>query len=154
MATGQVDIILVTPEGKRITASQVLVDVPEIDFATFAKYEDQSGFITYPFDFDWSASTGKIRIFKADLNAMNLVAGKSKIIIYKTAGITGQIQVNHCNWGSITTIADWDGSVEKMEYVIDSAFLDAVNSQSDGWSDTALILQGDLKGVQKMTILP
>ena len=154
MATGQVDIILVTPEGKRITANKVLVDVPEIDFATFAKYEDQSGFITYPFDFDWSASTGKIRIFKADLNAMNLVAGKSKIIIYKTAGITGQIQVNHCNWGSITTIADWDGSVEKMEYVIDSAFLDAVNSQSDGWSDTALILQGDLKGVQKMTILP
>lgn len=62
--------------------------------------------------------------------------------------------VNNCNWGAITTIADWDGSVERIEYLIDQPFIDAVFGQSDGWSDMALILQGDMKGVLKMTILP
>lgn len=154
MATGEVDVVFVTPEGKRIVAGKTVVDVPEIDFATFAKYEDQSSLISYPFNFDWSDSKGKIRIFKADLAAIGLTAGQSKIIVYKPAGVTGQIQVNHCNWGSLTTIADWDGSAERIEYVIDQAFIDAVEGQNDGWSDTALILQGDMKGVTKMTILP
>ena len=97
---------------------------------------------------------GKMRVFHTDLQAMNLQAGKSKIIVYKTAGITGQIQINNANWGGIYTIADWDGSVERMEWVVDDAFMDAVNNIADGWSDTALILQGDLQGVKKMTILP
>ena len=97
---------------------------------------------------------GKMRVFKTDLKAMNLQAGKSKIIVYKTAGITGQIQINNANWGSIYTIADWDGSAERIEWVVDDAFIDAINNIQDGWSDTALILQGDLQGVKKMTILP
>lgn len=154
MATGEIEVVFITPEGKRIVAGKTVVDVAEVDFATFAKYEDQSGFITYPFNFDWSDSKGKIRIFKADLAAIGLTAGKSKIIVYKPAGVTGQIQVNNCNWVGITTIADWEGTAEVLEYVIDQAFIDAVEGQSDGWSDTALILQGDMKGVTKMTILP
>ena len=154
MTTGEVQIVFVTPDGTRIEAGKTVVDVPEIDFATFAKDEQQTALVTWPFNFSWGDSMGKMRVFKTDLKAMNLQAGKSKIIVYKTAGITGQIQINNANWGSIYTIADWDGSVERMEWVVDDAFMDAVNNIADGWSDTALILQGDLQGVKKMTILP
>lgn len=154
MATGEVEITFVTPDGARIVAGKTVVDVPEIDFATFAKDEQQTGLVSWPFNFSWGDSSGKMRVFKTDLKAMNLQAGKSKIIVYKTAGITGQIQINNANWGGIYTIADWDGSVERMEWVVDDAFMDAVNNIADGWSDTALILQGDLAGVKKMTILP
>lgn len=154
MPTGEVQIVFVTPDGTRIEAGKTVVDVPEIDFATFAKDEQQTGYVTWPFNFSWGDSMGKMRIFRTDLQAMNLQAGKSKIIVYKTAGITGQIQVNNANWGGITTIADWDGSAERIEWVVDDAFIDAINNIQDGWSDTALILQGDLQGVKKMTILP
>ena len=154
MTTGEVQIVFVTPEGTRIEAGKTVVDVPEIDFATFAKDEQQTGYVTWPFNFSWGDSMGKMRVFRKDLQAMNLQAGKSKIIVYKTAGITGQIQVNNANWGGITTIADWDGSAERIEWVVDDAFIDAINNIQDGWSDTALILQGDLQGVKKMTILP
>ena len=154
MATGEVEINFVTPDGTKVVAGKIVVDVPEIDFATFAKDEQQTGFVSWPFNFSWGDSAGKMRIFRADLLAMNLQSGKSKIIVYKTAGVTGQIQVNNANWGGITTIADWDGSAERIEWVVDDTFIDAINNVFDGWSDTALILQGDLAGVQKMTILP
>ena len=154
MATGEVEINFVTPDGTKVVAGKIVVDVPKIDFATFAKDEQQTGFVSWPFNFSWGDSAGKMRIFRADLLAMNLQSGKSKIIVYKTAGVTGQIQVNNANWGSITTIADWDGSAERIEWIVDDTFIDAINNVFDGWSDTALILQGDLAGVQKMTILP
>ena len=154
MATGEVEINFVTPDGTKVVAGKIVVDVPEIDFATFAKDEQQTGFVSWPFNFSWGDSAGKMRIFRADLLAMNLQSGKSKIIVYKTAGVTGQIQVNNANWGAITTIADWDGSTERIEWIVDDTFIDAINNVFDGWSDTALILQGDLAGVQKMTILP
>ena len=154
MATGEVEINFVTPDGTKVVAGKIVVDVPEIDFATFAKDEQQTGFVSWPFNFSWGDSAGKMRIFRADLLAMNLQSGKSKIIVYKTAGVTSQIQVNNANWGSITTIADWDGSAERIEWIVDDTFIDAINNVFDGWSDTALILQGDLAGVQKMTILP
>lgn len=154
MATGEVNIIFTTPDGNRIVAGKTMVDVPEVDLASIAKYEDQSAYIAYPFNFSWSDSSGKIRVFKTGLQALNLTAGKSKLIIYKDAAKSGQIQVNNANWGQITTIADWDGATEKIEWVVDVAFVDAVYNVSDGWSDTALILQGDLQGVQKLAILP
>ena len=154
MATGEVEINFVTPDGTKVVAGKIVVDVPEIDFATFAKDEQQTGFVSWPFNFSWGDSAGKMRIFRADLLAMNLQSGKSKIIVYKTAGVTGQIQVNNANWGAITTIADWDGSTERIEWIVDDTFIDAINNVFDGWSDTALILQGDLAGVQKMPILP
>ena len=154
MATGEVEINFVTPDGTKVVAGKIVVDVPEIDFATFAKDEQQTGFVSWPFNFSWGDSAGKMRSFRTDLLAMNLQSGKSKIIVYKTAGVTGQIQVNNANWGSITTIADWDGSAERILRIVADTVFDAINNVFDGWSDTALILQGDLAGVQKMTILP
>ncbi|MFZ1235534.1 MAG: hypothetical protein WAR39_00715 [Prevotella sp.] len=117
------------------------------------KYENQSGLITWPFNFSWGDSTGKIRMMKSDLVKLGIKLG-SQLIVYKTVGITGQIQINDANWGGIYTIADWDGTAPKIIQTFDAAMMKAVTTTSDGWSDTAFILQGDLSGVTKMTILP
>ena len=68
--------------------------------------------------------------------------------------LCGQVQINNANWGGIDTPADWNGDQSCLVKVFDAAMMEAVNSISDGWSDTAFILQGDLKNVTKIAILP
>ena len=108
--------------------------------------------IKYPYNFTWD-DTGRFRIMKADLIKLGVKVG-SKMLFYKEAGATGQIQINNANWGAIDSPADWDGDKDCIVKVFDAAMMEAVNSISDGWSDTAFILQGDLKNVTKIAILP
>jgi hypothetical protein len=152
-AEGTYTVYLEDYDGKRYEGGTFTVMPKEIDLATFAVYEDRSGLVSWPFNFSWGDSKGKMRIMKADLIKAGVKNG-SKLLIYKNAGATGQVQINNANWGGVYTVADWDGTQAVMTQVFDDAMMAAVNSVSDGWSDTAFILQGDLSGVTKMTILP
>ena len=152
-AAGSYKIYLEDFTGKRFECASFDVLPAEFDLSTFAKYENQSGLITWPFNFSWGDSTGKIRMMKSDLVKLGIKLG-SQLIVYKTVGITGQVQINDANWGGVYTIADWDGTAPKIIQTFDAAMMKAVTTTSDGWSDTAFILQGDLSGVTKMTILP
>lgn len=152
-ADGTYTVYLEDYDGNRFEGGTFTVDPKEIDLSTFAKYEDQSGLVSWPFNFSWSDSKGKMRLMKADLVKIGVKVG-SKLLIYKSAGVTGQVQINNANWGGVATAADWDGSQTVITQTFDAAMMEAVNSVSDGWSDTAFILQGDLAGVIKMTILP
>lgn len=107
--------------------------------------------ITYPYTFTWGDG-GRFRINKADLNRIGVKKG-SKLIIRKNAGATGQVQINDANWGSIYTIADWTGSETELVQVFDDKMMAGLTT-TDGWSDTAFILQGALTGVTGITILP
>ena len=148
---GTYKIVMEDPDGNKIEGPEFKVVPAEKDIATITTNMDNSA-IKYPYNFTWD-DTGRFRIMKADLIKLGVKVG-SKMLFYKEAGATGQVQINNANWGGITTIADWDGSAERIEWVVDDAFIDAINNIQDGWSDTALILQGDLQGVKKMTILP
>ena len=108
--------------------------------------------ITYPYTFTWD-DAGRFRIMKTDLINMGVKVG-SKMLFYKDASATGQIQINDANWGTIETVVDWDGNKDCIVKVFDAAMMAAVNSTTDGWSDTAFILQGGLAGVTKIAILP
>ncbi len=152
-ADGTYTIFLEDYEGKRFEGGTFTVMPKEIDLAGFAVYEDRSGLVSWPFNFSWSDSKGKMRIMKADLVKAGVKLG-SKLIIYKNAGARGQVQINNANWGGVYTVADWGGTQTVVTQVFDDAMMAAVTSVSDGWSDTAFILQGDLSGVTKMTILP
>ena len=90
---------------------------------------------------------------KSDLKKWGVKIG-SKLIFYKDASATGQVQINNANWGGIDSPADWNGTETQIVKVFDAAMMEAVNDVSDGWSDTAFILQGDLKGVTKIAFLP
>ena len=80
----------------------------------------------------------------------------SKFVVYKEAGTTGQIQFNNPNWVDLQAgCNDWDGSAETIEVPITEDMLKCISGEiSDGWSDTAIILQGDGMKVTKIVIVP
>ena len=129
---------------------------PEIDLKDFITYEQPDPAFSYPYYPSWGDNTGKLRIKRDNgLKELGLQAGKSKFIFYKTPGTTGQIQINNPNWTQLTTVADWNGDLEILEYVLDEDAIKCVTGEiSDGWSETAIILQGDGLEVTKMTVLP
>ena len=148
---GTYKIVMEDPDGNKIEGPEFKVVPAEKDIATITTYMDNSA-IKYPYNFTWD-DTGRFRIMKADLIKLGVKVG-SKMLFYKEAGATGQIQINNANWGAIDSPADWDGDKDCIVKVFDAAMMEAVNSISDGWSDTAFILQGDLKNVTKIAILP
>lgn len=148
---GTYKIVMEDLDGNKIEGSEFKVVPAEKDIATITTNMDNSA-IKYPYNFTWD-DTGRFRIMKADLIKLGVKVG-SKMLFYKEAGATGQIQINNANWGAIDSPADWDGNKDCIVKVFDAAMMEAVNSISDGWSDTAFILQGDLKNVTKIAILP
>lgn len=148
---GTYKIVMEDPDGNKIEGPEFKVVPAEKDIATITTNMDNSA-IKYPYNFTWD-DTGRFRIMKADLIKLGVKVG-SKMLFYKEAGATGQVQINNANWGGIDTVADWNSDQNCVVKVFDAAMMEAVNSISDGWSDTAFILQGDMKNVTKIAILP
>lgn len=148
---GTYKIVMEDPDGNKIEGPEFKVVPAEKDIATITTNMDNSA-IKYPYNFTWD-DTGRFRIMKADLIKLGVKVG-SKMLFYKEAGATGQVQINNANWGGIDTVADWNGDQNCVVKVFDAAMMEAVNSISAGGSDTAFILQGDLKNVTKIAILP
>lgn len=148
---GTYKIVMEDPDGNKIEGPEFKVVPAEKDIATITNNMDNSA-IKYPYNFTWD-DTGRFRIMKADLIKLGVKVG-SKMLFYKEAGATGQVQINNANWGGIDTVADWNGDQNCVVKVFDAAMMEAINSIADGWSDTALILQGDMKNVTKIAILP
>lgn len=148
---GTYKIVMEDPDGNKIEGPEFKVVPAEKDIATITTNMDNSA-IKYPYNFTWD-DTGRFRIMKADLIKLGVKVG-SKMLFYKETSATGQVQINDANWNSIDSPADWDGNKDCIVKVFDAAMMEAVNSISDGWGDTAFITQGDLKGVTKIAILP
>ena len=148
---GTYKIVMEDPDGNKIEGPEFKVVPAEKDIATITTNMNGSA-ITYPYAFTWD-DAGRFRIMKADLIKLGVKVG-SKMLFYKDASATGQIQINDANWVPIETVAEWDGNKECIVKVFDAAMMAAVNSTTDGWSDTAFILQGGLTGVTKIAILP
>lgn len=122
----------------------------ETDIANFSTFEPGNA-LTYPFTFSWNdAATGKVRILRDGLSKMKV---GSSLFIYKEG--TGQCQINDAKWSAITTAADWVGDVNPIVVTIDETMMKCITGEiTDGWSNTAFILQGDGLKVTKITILP
>lgn len=149
---GTYKIVMEDPDGNKIEGPEFKVVPAEKDIADFAKNEAGTA-ITYPFVFSWGDGTGKFRLNKADLIKLGVKKG-SKLIIYKDASATGQVQINDANWAGLYTIADWNGTETQLVQEFDDKMMNAINNVSDGWSDTAFIIQGDLGKANKIVILP
>ena len=149
---GTYKIVMEDPDGNKIEGPEFKVVPAEKDIADFAKNEAGTA-ITYPFVFSWGDGTGKFRLNKADLIKLGVKKG-SKLIVYKDASVTGQVQINDANWSGLYTIADWNGTEAQLVQEFDDKMMNAINNVSDGWSDTAFIIQGDLGKANKIVILP
>lgn len=56
-----------------------------------------------------------------------------------------QIQLNNCNWASFDTLSEWDNwaDMTTISIVLTSEILDNILNTDDGWSNNAIIIQGD-----------
>lgn len=151
-AKGTYKIVMEDLDGNKIEGVDFKIVPAEKDIADFAKNEAGTA-ITYPFVFSWSDNTGKLRLNKADLIKLGVKKG-SKLIVYKDASVTGQVQINDAKWSGLYTIADWNGTETQIVQEFDDKMMNAINNVSDGWSDTAFIIQGDLGKANKIVILP
>lgn len=151
-AKGTYKIVMEDLDGNKIEGVDFKIVPAEKDIADFAKNEAGTA-ITYPFVFSWGDNTGKLRLNKADLIKLGVKKG-SKLIVYKDASVTGQVQINDANWSVLYTIADWNGTETQIVQEFDDKMMNAINNVSDGWSDTAFIIQGDLGKANKIVILP
>lgn len=100
---GTYKIVMEDLDGNKIEGSEFKVVPAEKDIATITTNIDNSA-IKYPYNFTWD-DTGRFRIMKADLIKLGVKVG-SKMLFYKEAGATGQVQINNANWGAIDTVSD------------------------------------------------
>lgn len=144
---GTYKIVMEDPDGNKIEGPEFKVVPAEKDIAELVTNMD-NGKITYPFDFSWSSGSGKFYLTKEVFEKVKVKVG-SKLIVYKDPTVKGQVQINKNKdgWPTITTIADWDPSKSKLEYVFDETAVEVANS-------CGFAIQGDLTGVTKITILP
>lgn len=144
---GTYKIVMEDPDGNKIEGPEFKVVPAEKDIAELVTNMD-NGKITYPFDFSWSSGSGKFYLTKDVFEKVKVKVG-SKLIVYKDPTVKGQVQINknEDGWPTITTIADWNPSESKLEYVFDETAVEVANS-------CGFAIQGDLTGVTKITILP
>lgn len=144
---GTYKIVMEDPDGNKIEGPEFKVVPAEKDIAELVTNMD-NGKITYPFDFSWSSGSGKFYLTKEVFEKVKVKVG-SKLIVYKDPTVKGQVQINKNKdgWPNITTIADWDPSKSKLEYVFDETAVDVAHS-------CGFAIQGELTGVTKITILP
>ena len=149
-ANAEVDtykIVMEDPDGNKIEGPEFKVVPAEKDIAELVTNMD-NGKITYPFYFSWSSGSGKFYLTKEVFEKVKVKVG-SKLIVYKDPTVKGQVQINknENGWPNITTIADWNPSERKLEYVFDETAVEVANS-------CGFAIQGDLTGVTKIVILP
>ena len=136
----------------------------EYDIKEFTVYQNEGGStsptLQYPYYPSWGDDAGKIRIMRGmgDPSLENLgLTTSSKFVVYKAAGTTGQIQWNNPNWGSFAGVScnDWSGELEEIEVPVTEDMLKCISGEiADGWSNTAIILQGDGLTVNKIVAVP
>lgn len=144
---GTYKIVMEDLDGNKIEGPEFKVVPAEKDIAELVTNMD-NGKITYPFDFSWSSGSGKFYLTKDVFEKVKVKVG-SKLIVYKDPTIKGQVQINknEDGWPNITTIADWNPSESKLEYVFDETAVEVAHS-------CGFAIQGDLTGVTKIVILP
>lgn len=144
---GTYKIVMEDPDGNKIEGPEFKMIPAEKDIAELVTNMD-NGKITYPFDFSWSSGSGKFYLTKEVFEKVKVKVG-SKLIVYKDPTVKGQVQINknETGWPTITTIADWNPSESKLEYVFDETAVEVANS-------CGFAIQGELRGVTKIAILP
>lgn len=101
-------------------------------------------------DLSWSGDEGvnKFRLYK---EAFDGVPVGAKLIFYVKPGANAQIQVNDANWGAITTLTPApDATTAELE--LTDEVMNRILTTDDGWSTTALVIQGQECVVNKVSL--
>lgn len=155
VAAGEHDLILKTSDGGSYTVGKITVVPNEMDItANCATQADQNTQMSFPVTLTWD-DNGRFRIQRnapVDITKCALTAGKSKIKFYVTSA--GQMQFNDANWSAFDTFTVAEGD-NVLEVTLTQTMIDwLTGAQSDGWSNSAFIIQGSDMTITKITLVP
>ncbi|MDE5669235.1 MAG: hypothetical protein K2I24_06840, partial [Duncaniella sp.] len=91
---------------------------------------------------------GAFRLYKDSFKG---VPAGAKLVFHVNSYAYTQIQLNDANWGSFETLQP-DQSETLVEYVLSAEILDRILTTNDGWSETAMVIQGEGTVVSKVHI--
>lgn len=91
---------------------------------------------------------GAFRLYKDSFQG---VPAGSKLVFHVSSYAYTQIQVNDANWGQIAILQP-DQSATLVEMELTQEILDRVLTTNDGWSETAMVIQGEGTVVSKVHI--
>lgn len=95
---------------------------------------------------NWDA--GGLRIYKESLAG---VPAGAKLVFHLTAAADAQLQINDANWGQIEIVDVHAGST-KAEYELTADVLARVLGTDDGWSTTAIVVNGHTAVISKIAL--
>jgi hypothetical protein len=115
---------------------------------------------------NWTATwTGDdaLRVYKADLTAAGLKAGKKLVFYYtSTGGGDAQLKIQDANWGAIAVddpnynstygTLTVDAAATSYEWTMTADIVNTIMTTDDGWSDTGLVLMGQNCSLSKITV--
>lgn len=153
---GEYDLILTTSEGGSYTVGKITVVPNEIDVtANCVEQGDQSKQMSFPVTLTWDDS-GRFRILRSgsvDLSKYTFKAGQSKIKFYVSSA--GQLQFNDYGWSDRFGYWNSEDGQDVVEVTLSQDMIDCLTgAQSDGWSQTAYIIQGSGMTITKVTLVP
>lgn len=153
---GEYDLILTTSEGGSYTVGKITVVPNEIDVtANCVEQGDQSKQMSFPVTLTWDDS-GRFRILRSgsvDLSKYTFTAGQSKIKFYVSSA--GQLQFNDYGWSDRFGYWNSEDGQDVVEVTLSQDMIDCLTgAQSDGWSQTAYIIQGSGMTITKVTLVP
>ncbi len=95
---------------------------------------------------NWDA--GGLRLYK---DAFKGVPAGAVLVFHLTTDADAQIQLNDANWGQFAMIDIPAGST-RAEYVLTAENLDQILTTSDGWSETAIVINGHTAVINKVAV--
>lgn len=95
---------------------------------------------------NWDA--GGLRLYKE--NFAGVPAG-AKLVFHVSASAAAQIQLNDANWGQFGMIDIAAGST-RAEYELSADNLNQILTTDDGWSTTAIVVNGHTAIISKVTV--
>ncbi|WP_291858455.1 IPT/TIG domain-containing protein [Marinilabilia sp.] len=141
-ASGDTDVTLVSSNGE-ITYTLNVIGSGPIETVIMNEVRDLGS---------WTgeADGGAFRLYKPSFQG---VPAGSILKFYFTASDYNQLQINNANWGSYTTVEITDPTQTSYEMELTQEFLDNILTTSDGWSETAIIVQGEGLVISQVSIL-
>ena len=94
---------------------------------------------------------GAFRLYKSSFED---VAAGSTLRFYFTVTGAGQLQLNDAGWGQIGDVLNFsDESQTSYDVELTSDMLNHILTTSDGWSETAIVIQGTAMIISKVSVI-
>ncbi|NDV60565.1 IPT/TIG domain-containing protein [Bacteroides sp. 519] len=101
---------------------------------------------------DLGAWSNSFRLNKKQFKDVGFKAGSILRFYLTRTGDWPQIQINHANWGALT-MPEGSDVIDITDVVFTQEMIDTMMGQDDGWSDTALVIQGASAIIHKVSTI-